>query len=178
MRSPPESSETRLQLLARRLRYDVDAAIQRIVLVDQRKIRAPAAEQLRKHLAEVHPHLRERLGEELLRRLVDSRDHVEQLLARGGEIVVLRLEKTMTLLELVVFLHGIEIHRPHVVELARELADHRFELRGIDFCSRGRCPRLVWRVASYRAAGDSVPGSTVSSPAGVLRRFNCARSVF
>ena len=122
------------------------------------KIRAAAAEELREHLAEVDPHLRERVREELLRRAVDLRDDVQQLFARGGEIVVLRFEKTVALLEFVVFVDGVEIDRAHVVELTGQLGDDRFELRAID----------VGRGSARSVASGSAIGSAVGVILGRL----------
>ncbi len=134
----------------------------------EREVRAAAAEQLREHLAEVDPDLREGFGEELLRRVVDLRDHVQQLLARIGQVVVLRFEKTITLLEFIVLLDGVEVDRAHVVELAGELGDDRVELGGID----------VGRWLGRRALPVRRVASPLASSAGRPRRLSCTRSVF
>ena len=98
------------------------------------EIGAPAAEELGEHFAEVDPHLRERFGEKFFGRLVDPRDDVEQLAARVREVGVLRFEEGVALLQLVVFVHGIEVHRPHRVELAGQLVDDFAELRFVEIC--------------------------------------------
>jgi hypothetical protein len=41
---------------------------------------------------------------------------------------VLRLEKLVALLQLVVFLHRVEVDRPHQIELPRHLSDHLLQL--------------------------------------------------
>ena len=45
-RSPPESSDSICSFFARRLRHDLDAAVQRVLGVGQPQFRAAAAEQL------------------------------------------------------------------------------------------------------------------------------------
>ena len=125
MRSPPESSETLWSCLPGRLRDDVDAALERIVFIEQHEVGFAAAEELGEHLAEVDPDLLEGLREKLLGRLIDLRDDVEQFAARVRQVGVLRFEEGVTLLEFVVFLDGVEIHRAHRVELARQLGDDR-----------------------------------------------------
>ena len=93
----------------------------------QRKIGAAAAEQFREHLAEIDPHLRESFREQFLGRAVDPGDDVEHFAAGRDQIVVLRFEETVTLLEFVVFVHGIEVDRAHVVELAGQVRDDLLE---------------------------------------------------
>ena len=61
------------------------------------------------------------------------RNHIEQFAARIGEIVVLSFEKFVAFVELVVLLHGIEIDRAHVVELAREISDDSRNLWRCEF---------------------------------------------
>ena len=91
----------------------------------------------------------------------------------AGEVVVLLFEETVALLEFVVLLDGVEIDRPHVVELAGQIGDDRFELGCIDF-SGGR------RRSSRASASEPRPeaSSSASSTRGVTARFNCTRSVF
>ena len=72
---------------------------------------------------------------------IDLRDDIQQFTPRIGQIGVLRFQKTIALLEFIVFLDGVEIHRTHVVELAGKIGD---EFLLIFFCSRGREPRLLF----------------------------------
>src|SRR5205807_802401 len=111
-----------------RPRRDLDAAVERIVLVLENKIGAPAVEKLAEHLAEIDPDLLEGFCEKFLGRAVDPCDHVKDLAARGDEIAVLRFEKTVALFEFVVLVHGLEIARPHVLELPGEIGDELFEI--------------------------------------------------
>src|SRR5439155_23292814 len=76
-----------LKPLAGRLRDDLDAALERIVLVEQRQPRAPAAEQRAEGLLEVAVDRRERLGEALARRLVDALDRFGRLRDRVDEVL-------------------------------------------------------------------------------------------
>src|SRR5690606_41256373 len=69
-----------LQALARRLRDDVDAALEDVLLVEQHEARTSAPEQGGEHLLEVGVDCRERLLEALTRGLVDAVNR----LARGG----------------------------------------------------------------------------------------------
>ena len=55
-----------LQLFAGWLGADFNAAVEWIILIEQRQIRASAAEQLRKHFAEIYAHLSEGLCEQFL----------------------------------------------------------------------------------------------------------------
>ena len=52
----------------------------------------------------------------------------------------MRFEKTVALLQLVVFVDRVEIHRAHVVELARQLGDDLLEVL-LDRPLHGRCFR-------------------------------------
>ena len=112
-----------LQLFARRFCADLNSAVERIILIEQGQVCAPAAEELAKHFAEVHTHLCERLSEQLPRGRIDLRNHVEQFAARICEIVILPFEEFVAFLELVVLMDGIEIDRAHVVELATKIGN-------------------------------------------------------
>ena len=116
-RSPPLKQRDALQLFPGRFGGDLDAAVERIVLVQQRQVRAPAAEQLGKHFAEIRSHLIKRFGKQFPGSEIDSRDHVEQLVSRIGEIGILPFEKFVTLFQLVVLVDSIQINRAHVIEL-------------------------------------------------------------
>ena len=117
----------------------------------KREIGAPAAEKFGEHFAEVDPHLRERFGKKFLGRLVDPRDHVEQFPARVCQVGVLRFEESVALLEFVVFVDGVEVHRAHRVELAGQLLDDFSQSRFLEFgrssvpAAASHLPRcLIW----------------------------------
>jgi hypothetical protein len=73
--SPPESSCT----LWRRLRDDLDAAFERVVLVEQRQAGAAAAEERAEGVLEVPVDGGKGFGEALARRLVDPLDRFRGL---------------------------------------------------------------------------------------------------
>ena len=137
MRSPPERSETLWSCFPGGFAMMSMPLFERVVFIEQREVGATAAEEFGEHLAEVDSHLREGFREKLLRRLVDPRDHVEQFAARVGQVGVLRFEESVALLEFVVFVDGVEIHRAHRVELAGEFGDDRAHLRLVDLLARG-----------------------------------------
>src|SRR5205085_4982140 len=100
-----------LQALARRLRDDLDPALERIVLVEQREAGAAAAEQRAERLLEVGVDRRERLAEALARRLVDAPDRFARLRDRLDQILALRRQEAVARLELVVLLDRHHVHR-------------------------------------------------------------------
>src|SRR5262249_3546383 len=112
-----------LQLFPRRLGDDLDATVERIVLIQQRQIRAPAAAQLGKHFTEIHPNLLKRVGKQFSCSGINARDDVKQLASRIREIRVLRFEKFVTLLKFVVLVDSIQIYRTHIVELCSKIGD-------------------------------------------------------
>src|SRR5204863_9985295 len=100
-----------LQPLAGRLGDDLDAALERIGLVEQRQAGAAAAEQRAEGLLEIAIDGRERLGEPLARRFVDALDRFAGLRDRVDEVLPLRAQEGMAGLELVELLD-----RHHVYE--------------------------------------------------------------
>src|SRR5439155_17330378 len=90
-----------LQPLARRLGDDLDAALERIVFVEQREAGASTAEQRAERLLEVGVDRRERLAEALARRLVDALDRFARLRDRLHQILALRRQEAVARLELV-----------------------------------------------------------------------------
>ena len=113
----------RLQLLARRARHDVDAALQHVVLVHQHQVGLAAAEDLGEHGAEVLADLLEGLAEHLARLDVDAVDDFEQLRLGLDQVVVLLAEELVALLGLLVFLDGHQVHRPHLVDALLQRLD-------------------------------------------------------
>src|SRR5262245_40472666 len=101
-----------LQALAGRLRDDLDAALERIALVEQREAGAAAAEQRAEHLLEVLVDGGERLAEALAGRLVDALDRFARLRDRLDEILALRRQERVARLELVELLDRHHVDRP------------------------------------------------------------------
>ena len=83
----------------------------------------PAAEERLERVFEVPFDLLKRHAELLLRGLVDLVDGFEQIGFGAGEIVALRFEKIVALLEIGVFLDGHEVHRAHADEALAERVD-------------------------------------------------------
>src|SRR5207253_10085329 len=106
-----------LQLFAGRLGSDFDPAVERVVLIQQRQVRAPAAEKFCEHFAEVDSYLGKGFAKQLSGGVVDLRNHIEQFATRIGEIVVLCFEKFVSLFQLIVLMNSIKVYRAHVVEL-------------------------------------------------------------
>src|SRR5262245_7356047 len=109
-----------LQALAGRLRDDLDAALERIVFVEQREAGAAAAEERAERLLEVAVDGGERLAEPLLRRLVDALDRFGGLRDRLDEIFPLRGEEHVAALELVELLDRHHVHRAEAIDLAAQ----------------------------------------------------------
>ncbi len=116
-----------LELLAGGLGDDVDAALERIALVDQDEGRLAAAEELAEDLLEVRLHLLEGLGEHLLGRLVDFLDREKELFLAAAEVGVLGLEEGEALLQFLEFGDRLQIDRTHPVEPLPLFADLGFE---------------------------------------------------
>ena len=117
-----------MQLFPRRLGDDLDPAVERIVLVEQRQIRAPAAEQLGKHFTKIRANLFKRVGKEFPCSGIDARDDVEQLAPRIREIGVLRFVTFVTLLEFIELVDSIQIYGTHVVELGSKFSNNFFQI--------------------------------------------------
>src|SRR5207302_10235264 len=64
---------------------------------------------------------------------------LEQLSARRREIVVLRFQEAMAFFELIVLVNGVEINRAYVVELARQIGNHLWQI------GAGRIDIASWR---------------------------------
>ena len=153
-----------MQLFAGRLRDDLDPAIERIVLVHAatRSARPP-------------PNISANISRKLIRTCanVSAKSFCVVLLIRamtssssrrdGGQIVVLRFEKTVALFELVVFVDGVEIDRAHVVELTSELGDDLRETGVVVLAWRSDFPGLLAR--------GSVPTFLVASFQLRVQRF-------
>src|SRR5205814_6966178 len=117
-----------LKLFTRRLGANLNPAGERIVFVKQRQVRAAATEEFREHFTEVGSHLRKGFAEQLSRSRVDLRNYIEQLAARICKVIILFFEKLVPLLQFIVLMNGIKVHRAHIVELARKILDELFEV--------------------------------------------------
>ena len=145
--SPPDSSCTLCRRLPGGCGDDLDAALERIVFVEQRQAGAAAAEQRAERLLEVRVDGGERLGEALPRRLVDALDRFAGLRDRVDEVLALRREERVARLELVELLDRHHVHRAEPIDLrraARAIASSALSAR----CS---------------AASTAVPGSVRSA---------------
>src|SRR6185369_4326508 len=112
-----------LQALPGRLGDDLDAALERIVLVEQREPGAPAPEQRAERLLEVPVDGRERLAEALAGRLVDPLDRLSRLRDRFGQVLALSGQEGMPRLELVELLDGHHVDRAEAFDLGAQGGD-------------------------------------------------------
>src|SRR6185436_4951671 len=84
-----------LEPLARRLGDDLDAALERIVFVEERQSGAAAAEQRAEHVLEIVIDRREGLDEARARGLVDALDRLARLGDGVDQVLPLRREEQM-----------------------------------------------------------------------------------
>jgi hypothetical protein len=115
-----------LQPLARRLGDDLDAALERIALVEQRQAGAAAAEQRAEGFLKIPVDGGKRLGEAMPRRLVDPLDRLRGLGDRVDEVLALRGQERMAGFELVELLDRHHVHRAEAVDLGAQLHDRFF----------------------------------------------------
>ena len=106
-----------LQALAGRLGDDVDAALQQIGLVEQDEPRPAAAEQGGEGLLKMGVDGVERLAEPLARRPVDPGDGVDGGVDRLHQILPLRGQEVVALVEVVELLDGHHVHGPEALDL-------------------------------------------------------------
>src|ERR1051326_4641595 len=123
-----------------RLGRNFDSAVERIILVQQRQVRASATEKLREHFTKIDSHLSKRFAEYPSGGRVDLRNHIQQLAPRIFKIGVLCLEKLVSFFEFIVLLNGLEIYRAHVIELRAKIGD---ELLKIGVCKLDRVFRTL-----------------------------------
>ena len=121
-----------LQLLAGRLGDNVDAGLERVILIHEDEIRLTSAEELGEHDLEVIPDLVEGIGKEFLRGAIDLADHLQQLGLRVDEVGILLLEEDLALFEFLVFLNGLDIDGAHGVEALCEFLDDLFDARPVN----------------------------------------------
>src|SRR5262249_52335207 len=112
-----------LQALSRRLGDDLDAALERIVLVEQREPGASTAEQRAERLLEVPVDGGERLAETLAGGLVDPLDRLGGLRDRFDQVLPLSGQESMTRLELVELLDGHHVHWAEALDLGAQGRD-------------------------------------------------------
>src|SRR5438094_903423 len=126
-----------LQPLAGWLRDDLDAALERIGFVEQRQPGAAATEQRAERLLKIAIDGEERFRETLTRRFVDPPDRFARLRDRFDEIVALRRQEPVALVELVELLDRHHVHRTEPLDPAPQRCDrllgaHRALLRDRD----------------------------------------------
>ena len=105
------------ELLAGRLRVDLEPGHQRVVRADQSEMRAAAAEHAGEQRLEVPVHLLEDLRQALAPLAVEMADRAAQLGDRGRELLALGVEAGEPRLDLLRLDLGAEIDRPHLVAL-------------------------------------------------------------
>src|SRR4029078_321110 len=94
----------RLVLLPRGLGHELDAALEDVLLVEQLHLGRAAAEERDEDLREVLIHRGEGLAEQLARGEVDLADRAAQRLDIWHEVVALRAQNRLALLELLMLL--------------------------------------------------------------------------
>ncbi len=168
-----------LQALARRLGDDLDAALERIVLVEQRQAGAAAAEQRAERLLEVVVDRRKRLGEALTRGLVDALDRLGRLRDRVDEILALRRQERVARLELVELLDRHHVHRAEAIDLRAQRGDRllgaervavRAAITAAPGSDRSGCRRQV------RPEAGPTTDRRSSSPSSTARRPQMTRA--
>ena len=112
-----------LQALARRLRDDLDAALDRVVLVEQGQPGASAAEERAEDLLEVTVDGGERLGEPLPGRFVDALDGLGGLGNRVDQVLALRRQEGVAGFELVELVDGHHVDRAKAIDPGAQLGD-------------------------------------------------------
>ena len=139
----------RLRTLPRRTRDDVDAALERILLVLQEdEPRLAAAEEPREHRLEVLVRRLERRPEHVPRRVVQVADQLQELRLRRKEVLLLRLLLRVALLELAALVDRDHVDRPERGDLGLQThlgEDHvltvaRFDTTGVNHGKGGIKP--------------------------------------
>src|SRR5262245_20505835 len=112
-----------LKALAGRLGDDLDPALERIGLVEQRQAGAAAAEERAEGFLKVAVDRGERLVEAVAPRLSDASYPSGRLHDRLDEILALFGDERMTAFELVELLDGHHVHRPKSIDLGAQRRD-------------------------------------------------------
>src|SRR5262249_47024702 len=124
-----------LQALARRLRDDLYAALERVVLVEERQARPAAAEQRAECLLEIAVDGGKGLRKALPRGLVDPFDGLGGLSNRVDEIFALGRQEPVPGLEFVELLDRHHVDRPQAVDLGAQPGDRLFGAQRTLCCS-------------------------------------------
>src|SRR5256886_6338952 len=117
-----------LQPFAPGLCHQIDTGVERVTALfglDQPELGPAPLEETLEELAEVAVDLLERLSEALLRAPRHATQRLFEVLDRGDEVVVLRLEEREPLVEFAVLVVGNEVHGPDRGQLLLELGDLR-----------------------------------------------------
>ena len=125
--SPPDSSETRLQLLAGRARRQLQAGRQRVLDVGQLELGAPAAEQTHEQRLEMLLDLGERGAQPLAALAVQGRDRPAQALERCGQLGLLGLQGLDPHGQLLHLVEGAQIDRAEPLAGQRVPGQRRLE---------------------------------------------------
>src|SRR6266567_4436545 len=159
-RSPPLSSEMLCNCLPGGLAV-ISMPVERVALIQQRQVRAPAAEEFREHFPKIDSHLGKGFAKQLSGGGVDLRDHIEQLATRICKIIIWRFEKFVSLVQLVVLMNSLEVYRAHVVELRAKIRD---DFLKINVAEVDRVLRTRWQIRRGFAAICSIARGAVDPP--------------
>src|SRR4029079_1338116 len=116
-----------LELLSRGLHVDLQPALERVLVLHQPDVAAPAAEQQAEGVIEVRTNLFEGLEKPLPGRAIDPPDRVLERLGRSGQIGLLLREALVSLLELPEFRDGQKSDRAQGLELRADVSAFRLE---------------------------------------------------
>ena len=130
-----------------------------IVLVEQRDAGAAAAEQRREGLLEVGVDGGERVAEARVRGLVDALDGFVGLRDRVDQVLALRGQEGVALIELGELLDGHHVDRAELVDLRAQLGDGFFG----GHPTRRSAPALSIDGVASAAASDTADGPACSS---------------
>ncbi len=119
------------ELLAGRLREDLDAGLEHVLGVGEPELGLAAAEHLREELLEARVHALERGLEELLRLAVHLRDGLVEIVERLLEVLLLAVVIGEALFGFGVLAHGVHVDRAHPLDEIAELGDPA-AVRGVD----------------------------------------------
>src|ERR1019366_6056034 len=134
---PAREERDALEPRAGRLRDDLYPALEDVVRLDEVDGGAAAPEQRVERVLEVLAYLREGDLELPLRGLVDLVDRGDELGLRLAQVVALRPQEVVALLELRVLLDGDEVDGPHAAHLLAQGVDLRLDRVPVGGLERG-----------------------------------------
>src|SRR5712691_3848291 len=117
---PAGEQGDRLVFLSRRLRDQLDAALEDVFLIEELHSRCAAAEERGENLTKELIGCRKRVAEPLPRGDVDLPDRAAQRLDRLHQIVALRAQERLALLQLLMLFDGQDVDRSDALEMYRQ----------------------------------------------------------